>query len=1324
MIKKSLNKFTIFFLLCYYISTPNSYDSNTGSCRWLSLYENQNKPSPVKLNVVNKDNRKLQIHLNVSGIYLEEIKENDKNYTVLSIPGYESGDQTGHPMVPEIIKCVAVPSSCTMNDIQINIIASNFRTLQNYKIAPVPKQIPKRSTDGLFYFQKEYIEDVKTYSADNFYPNNLIEIKETGYIRDQKVIWISIYPVRYNPAALEMHVYDNIEVNLSFNGYEIYTDKSLGPLDDFKQELFINYDSAFKHSMPFKNEAGQVTYPSDLLDPAICTDYLIITTNDLITNQALDSLAHHRAQFNGFDVAVVKDSDIYAQFPSDSKDKSIKDFLIYAYNHWQSSQFGDNHLGYVLFVGEGERDCTNELPTHHYKSDIDFEEAGSDYWYTCINDDNEDQIVDEDDSISDIIVGRFSVDNHQELNTAARKTIRYEENLEITTEWRKKVSLISGFKVPDSHSEPNRPSGWNLSPFFDELESIILEQDFYQISEKLNRSGLEPEDVRSSFIHALNSGRGIMAIHAHGSMDTWGDGGGWHLFHSSDISNLSNGSKLPVILSLSCITGRFSDPQMDCIGEVFVNTRNKGAIAFVGASEGVDINSNKILNKIMFENLAGGPNRSLGVIFYLRKTLGTFEKYYNILGDPALSFNRKIQHSPPDLSVSPADININWSPFPGEPERISVKIFNFGFETAENVVVQIFDDDPQTGGKLLCKEHTGKRVDKLGGYQTVHFLMDDVLSKEISIYVKIDPYDSIEEINETNNTAFIGFREPLFIDAAANTGIADTGMGMSTAFGDYNNDGYLDIFLVNTLQSDILFRNNAGVSFTDVSTLAGVKAVDRTNYVSFIDYDNDGNLDIYKGIWINSETSFYRNDGDGTFKLSNIYDKNGKPIKGRIIGFLDSDNDGFLDICSSDDKYPFMLYHNNGNNTNTDMTPVAGFDSTIKHSPLSLAFGDYNNDGAIDIFVPSNNVLFRNDGNVFFTNVTHISGIHNSGCSAVFGDYNNDENIDLLVSDNDSLFLYKNNGNETFTNITARAEIAQNPVQIYGRCTFFDYNNDGYLDIYTNSLLQILFKNNRDGTFSQDTSSIQKFVCSTLLGATLIGDYNNDGYIDIYHAVHRKHFNNEYRSETVPPKNILYKNQGYENNWIIVKTRGAQSNSYGIGARVKVVADDLIQIREVTHNISNLQVIVNSLPLEFGLGKHDHIDTVQVRWPSGIVDILTDVPVNTILTVKEGYGDIVIPDKCRLFQNYPNPFNSETTIDYVVKGNPHNPQFETDVNITVFNITGQKVITLIDKSQKPGYYSVKWNGSDRYGVFLPSGIYFYRLKSNNNYEIHRMVLIK
>jgi len=275
--------------------------------------------------------------------------------------------------------------------------------------------------------------------------------------------------------------------------------------------------------------------------------------------------------------------------------------------------------------------------------------------------------------------------------------------------------------------------------------------------------------------------------------------------------------------------------------------------------------------------------------------------------------------------------------------------------------------------------------------------------------------------------------------------------------------------------------------------------------------------------------------------------------------------------------------------------------------------------------------------------------------------------------------------------------------------TLVDYDNDGYLDIFHRTLGNDttinewkFYKNNGSGCFIEDEIASVSYKVIRGHTCTSFGDFDNDGYVDMFCT---------FRDTC----SVLYRNNGTGNNWIHVNLKGTNSNSCGIGSRVRVVSGDLVQIKDLTCSIDYNQVIQHSLTLEFGLGEYTSVDTVQVNWPSNTVDYLTNLNVNTMLTIQEGEGDpgiTNVPEKFSLSQNYPNPFNLTTRINYEL------PQ-KSDVVLKVFDILGKTVATLVEQEQDAGFYSVLSNASGN-----TSCVYFYSFKYDEQSLTKKMLFLR
>ena len=487
-------------------------------------------------------------------------------------------------------------------------------------------------------------------------------------------------------------------------------------------------------------------------------------------------------------------------------------------------------------------------------------------------------------------------------------------------------------------------------------------------------------------------------------------------------------------------------------------------------------------------------------------------------------------------------------------------------------------------------------------------------------------------------------RDSLFTDIAANLKMDKVDGGRGSAWGDYDNDGDEDIVAVGTYQPHVLYRNNGDGTFTNVAEQAGI-ADPRGGWGSlFADYDNDGFLDLYitRGGWSGAaENTLYHNNGDGTFTDVTHTAGVADPQSSFCAAWADYDNDGYLDLYIADgvigDGAANVLYRNNGDGTFTNIAEIAGVANT--GNSLGTAWGDYDKDGYIDLHVVNfgqSNVLYRNNGDGTFTDVTPTTGMNIPVTDAFvtfFLDVDNDADLDIFISnsgsfqafiagqitgaaphDGDRQVLYRNNGDGTFTDVTRESGL----YHAFGAmgANFGDIDSDGYLDIYLATGApqmgrlerDALFRNNGDGTFTDATLALGLGNIGKGHGVTF-GDVDTDGDVDIYVPVGGAFIGDQWH-------NLFYQNTGTGNNWLTLKLVGVKSNRDGIGAKVTLRVGDSVIYREVSGGCGFGST--NSLSLEIGLGKHTKVDTLEIVWPSGQVDTHRNLSVNQKRVITEG----------------------------------------------------------------------------------------------------------
>ncbi|MYC75006.1 tetratricopeptide repeat protein [Candidatus Poribacteria bacterium] len=483
-----------------------------------------------------------------------------------------------------------------------------------------------------------------------------------------------------------------------------------------------------------------------------------------------------------------------------------------------------------------------------------------------------------------------------------------------------------------------------------------------------------------------------------------------------------------------------------------------------------------------------------------------------------------------------------------------------------------------------------------------------------------------------------------FIDVASDLKMDKVDGGRGSAWGDYDNDGDLDIVAVGTYQPHALFRNNGDGTFTNTADQAGI-ADSRGGWGSlFADYNNDGYPDLYitRGGWSGpAENTLYHNNGDGTFTDITHTAGVADPQSSFCAAWADYDNDGYLDLYIADgvigDGAANVLYRNNGDGTFTNTAAVAGVADT--GNSLGTAWGDYDKDGHIDLHIVNfgqSNVLYRNNGDGTFTDVTPTTGMNlpvTDPFVTFFLDVDNDADLDIFISnsgsfqafiagqitgtaphDGDRQVLYRNNGDGTFTDVTRESGL----YHAFGAmgANFEDINSDGYLDIYLATGApqmgrlerDALFRNNGDGTFTDATAALGLGNIGKGHGVTF-GDVDTDGDVDIYVPVGGAFIGDQWH-------NLFYRNRGTGNNYLTLKLVGVKSNRDGIGAKVTLHIGDDVIYREVSGGCGFGST--NSLALEIGLGEHTKVDTLEIVWPSGQVDTHRNLSVNQKLEVIEG----------------------------------------------------------------------------------------------------------
>jgi hypothetical protein len=459
-----------------------------------------------------------------------------------------------------------------------------------------------------------------------------------------------------------------------------------------------------------------------------------------------------------------------------------------------------------------------------------------------------------------------------------------------------------------------------------------------------------------------------------------------------------------------------------------------------------------------------------------------------------------------------------------------------------------------------------------------------------------------------------------------------------------------------------LYRNNGDGTFTDVTERAGLKGIGYSMGVAAGDYDNDGFVDLYvTGV---NRNQLFHNNGDGTFTdvtekagVSGIIPKLGKPWS-VSAGWFDYNNDGLLDLlvinyldydlktvrqcpargvpayCPPQWFHgtPNILYRNNGDGTFTDVSEQSHISQYIGKG-MGVAFADYDDDGFTDVFISNDgipNFLLHNNGDGTFIDVAMQSGVQYNtrgktvaGMGADFRDIDNDGRPDIIQTAmfGDSFQLFHNTGDGQFQDVSGESGLMRMTNRLTAWSTgIYDFDNDGYKDIFTagaeilDTSMEIfhrpfplsngLFRNKGNLTFEDLSAKAgADFSFPAAHRGAAFGDLNNDGKIDVVVSVLNG------------PPQVLMNRTNTQNHWIILKLIGTKSNRDGLGTKVKITTSHGCQ-----YNYATTAVGYNSSSdkrVHFGLGDSTQIDKIELAWPSGIRQLLTNVKADQILTVTE-----------------------------------------------------------------------------------------------------------
>ena len=728
---------------------------------WLNFNE-RGESAPI-YDVTNSTSSLVEFELEIPGMESKEIDTFNRVY----IPEHTKLDSIGFPEVPVITYLIAIPEC---NNVNLNITLLDSIIIDNINIYPAPEWI-EHSKGENSYMEEKFTINNAFYNSDEYFPGYTGELVEKGAVRDQDCIRVKIYPVQFNPVQQQVTAYSRVNVEITFDNAIGSVNNDVGIFNEVCGNAMINYISnglsASISSGTSRDGSWDWLEPADLsgeyINP-VC-DYLIITNEAFYTNEdtrtAIENLAIKRADYNGFDVGIVKMCDIESQIFEDDNTKRMKKLIKNTYFDGHADNTWDSKLGYVLLFGDaffGDDMLADCVPTHPYQNYPDT--LGYDVYFSRLT-----EINGLPDIYPDVLIGRIPADEEVHIINSSTKIVDFEP---IVIDgnyngWKDRMLFINS--AYESHANQSYEM---ISPFTNSYENILLS---YQYPNQNPPAGMfqqfgytyDPTSPHDATLESYYTAGNLIVTYM-------GHGGSWRLNHDFEywwgfgqIENDPNHDGiLPFIISASCGTGSFQAMQSpdhvqeyESFAEKFLSySYNKGTIGIIAAST---ISYASAFHEYV-PYFYQGLNSSLflcgelNLFAKLKTPTQMFADHYNLIGDPAINIYLDTEIiAECDLVGSPLEIdveNIN-----NQSLCISAGVKNLSEVTADNVIVKCNLIDNSTN--MNYEEFA--TINQIEGMDTesanFNFNISDCMPTEFDIFITVDPDNLIPERNEENNTA-------------------------------------------------------------------------------------------------------------------------------------------------------------------------------------------------------------------------------------------------------------------------------------------------------------------------------------------------------------------------------------------------------------------------------------------------------------------------------------------------------------------------------------------------------------------------------------------
>lgn len=920
---------------------------------WINFNE-RGESAPI-YDLTNSTSSLVEFELEIPGMESKEIN----NFNRIYIPEHTKLDSIGFPEVPVITYLIAIPECDNVN---LNVTVLDSIVIDNINIYPAPEWIEVNNGDYI-YLEEQFTINNAFYNTNTYFPGYTGELVDKGLVRDQNCIRVTIYPVQFNPVQQQIIAYSRLNIEMTFENASGSVNNDVGIFNEVCGTAMINYNSnglnASVSCGAGYTDTGETHFvetfgnsPDGKYIVQNC-DYLIVTHHEFWDSPDLYNLAQQRANYNGFDVVIVKMIDIIEQVntPNNWPYEKLKYLIRNTYYHGIAEHTYDGKLGYVNLFSDVTIDTGAQNPVPTYSD-------GYDVYFSQLT-----EIGGFADKYPDILLGRCSVGNIEEVTNVCTKILDYEpidRNEQGYDEWNERMTFIAG------EDFDSVISGLHLiEPFVEDYDTMLLTDTDYQYSFP-NYDNWNYYSVPNLW-NQYDNGNLIINYGGHGNSNNWSWDAGSFYYNNISTTNVIEG-RLPLIFSSACYTGIFYVTD-DCMAEEFiVKDAEIGAIGFIGASTTTG-GCMEYFFPYCFEALSEGMAMCGEMILAakLKTSDDSYNNHYNLIGDPALNIlidTENILRC--DLICSEQEISIE--DINNQSLQVTVGVTNSSSVEINDVVVEC----QITTNPTSINQSTYNTIEVIPRMETVEtiftFNISDYMPTEFDVNIIIDPADLIPERNEENNEVEKNYDH----------------YRLQEGFPTVMLNSFQNINIPLAFDNSIIFDGKKISSVGEIIWDSGLVA--RNYSIPICGYDSFDYI-------IESNYQLFRRDGD-----------DGGPVNMYVINGGD---EFFTDWCLGDlsNNGEYELIANYGDDLESGITDIVVFDldgNLLETDPIfypkDIAIGDGNNDGRNEIYILKSSSIIKyeyvNDELILIDEMLFIP---NTSKYFALADFNDDGNLDCVI---------------------------------------------------------------------------------------------------------------------------------------------------------------------------------------------------------------------------------------------------------------------------------------------------------------------------------------